>query len=71
MNAELIERLTLENSMRLALDRKELFLVYQPQQEIATGRVVGLEALLRPQMARCGFRPASHCCECFGRAIPP
>ena len=51
MNAQVLERLTLENSLRLALDRKELFLMYQPQIEIATGRITGLEALLR-----CGTR---------------
>ena len=42
-----MERLTLENGLRLALDRHEFFLVYQPQLEIATGRIVGVEALLR------------------------
>jgi diguanylate cyclase (GGDEF)-like protein/PAS domain S-box-containing protein len=49
MNAQAVERLTLENSLRLALGRGELFLVYQPQMEIATGRITGLEALLRWQ----------------------
>jgi EAL domain-containing protein (putative c-di-GMP-specific phosphodiesterase class I) len=39
----------LENSLRLALDKKELSLVYQPQMDIATGRIIGLEALLRWQ----------------------
>ncbi len=49
MNVHAVERLTLENNLRLALDKKELFLVYQPQMEIATGRITGLEALLRWQ----------------------
>ncbi|HEX4066114.1 MAG TPA: EAL domain-containing protein [Acidobacteriaceae bacterium] len=49
LKAERIERLTLENSLRGAVEREELFLIYQPQIEIATGRVVGLEALLRWQ----------------------
>jgi diguanylate cyclase (GGDEF)-like protein/PAS domain S-box-containing protein len=73
MNAELIERLTLENSMRLALDRKELFLVYQPQQEIATGRVVGLEALLRWQHPELGLVSPDkfiHVAEITGLIIP-
>jgi len=57
MNAQVVERLTLENGLRLALDRKELFLVYQPQIEIATGRIIGLEALLRWQHPELGLVP--------------
>ena len=57
MNAQAVERLTLENSLRLALDRKELFLVYQPQMDIATGRITGLEALLRWQHPELGLVP--------------
>ena len=57
MNAKAVERLTLENSLRLALDKKELFLVYQPQMEIATGRITGLEALLRWQHPELGLVP--------------
>jgi len=49
MNSQVMERLTLEHGWRLALDRNELFLVYQPQMEIATRRITGLEALLRWQ----------------------
>ena len=45
MNAQVVERLTLENSLRLALDKEELFLMYQPQMDIATGKIIGLEAL--------------------------
>ena len=57
MNAQVTERLTLESSLRLALDRKELFLVYQPQIEIATGTIIGLEALLRWQHPELGLVP--------------
>ncbi len=57
MNAQVVERLALESGMRLALDRKELFLVYQPQMEIATGRITGLEALLRWQHPELGLVP--------------
>lgn len=47
MNAEVTESLTLENSLRVALDREEFFLAYQPQVNIATGEITGMEALLR------------------------
>jgi diguanylate cyclase (GGDEF)-like protein/PAS domain S-box-containing protein len=57
MNAQVAERLTLENSLRLALDKQELFLMYQPQIEIATGRITGLEALLRWQHPELGLVP--------------
>ena len=57
MNAQAVERLALENGLRLALDRKELFLVYQPQMDIASGRITGLEALLRWQHPELGLVP--------------
>jgi diguanylate cyclase (GGDEF)-like protein/PAS domain S-box-containing protein len=57
MNAQAAERLTLESGLRLALDKKELFLVYQPQMEIATGRIIGLEVLLRWQHPELGLVP--------------
>jgi diguanylate cyclase (GGDEF)-like protein/PAS domain S-box-containing protein len=57
MNAQVVERLTLENSLRLALDKKELFLEYQPQMDIGTGRITGLEALLRWQHPELGLVP--------------
>lgn len=47
MNARAFERLTLENGLRKALERGELMLYYQPQVELKTGRISGMEALLR------------------------
>jgi len=47
MNARAIERLSLENQLRRALERDELVAVYQPKVDIVTGRVLGSEALLR------------------------
>jgi diguanylate cyclase (GGDEF)-like protein len=41
------ENLRLENELRHAIERRQLFLVYQPVFDIATGRVVGAEALVR------------------------
>lgn len=47
MNAGALERLSMENSLRAALDRRQLHLEYQPQVDLATGRVIGVEALMR------------------------
>ncbi|MBI2311399.1 MAG: EAL domain-containing protein [Betaproteobacteria bacterium] len=47
MNARVTEQLTLENKLRRALEREQFVLYYQPKIEIATGRVSGLEALIR------------------------
>jgi diguanylate cyclase (GGDEF)-like protein/PAS domain S-box-containing protein len=57
INALVMERLTLESSLRLALAKKELFLMYQPQMDIATGKIIGLEALLRWQHPDLGLVP--------------
>ncbi len=57
MNSRAVERLTLESSLRLALEQKELFLVYQPQWDVVTGQITGAEALLRWQHPRLGLVP--------------
>jgi diguanylate cyclase (GGDEF)-like protein/PAS domain S-box-containing protein len=59
MNVQVAARLNLENNLRLALEKKELFLMYQPQMDIATGRITGLEALLRWQSPELGLVPPS------------
>jgi diguanylate cyclase (GGDEF)-like protein len=41
------EKLTLKNSLRMALERDEFYLQFQPQIELSSGRVIGAEALLR------------------------
>jgi diguanylate cyclase (GGDEF)-like protein len=47
LNVRSLERLTLENALRRALERNELELYYQPKVAILTGHIVGAEALLR------------------------
>jgi diguanylate cyclase (GGDEF)-like protein/PAS domain S-box-containing protein len=42
-----VDRLALETSLRHALEQKQFQLHYQPQIDIVSGQVVGLEALLR------------------------
>ncbi|CAK0740081.1 diguanylate cyclase [Azospirillaceae bacterium] len=47
MNAEMVERLTLEEALRRALHNKEFSLYYQPKIDIHTGVLSGVEALIR------------------------
>jgi diguanylate cyclase (GGDEF)-like protein/PAS domain S-box-containing protein len=47
INAWVAERVSLENRLRTAVDNGELFFQYQPKLELATRRMVGVEALMR------------------------
>jgi|GEM_PF-1161470 len=47
LNDVVTERLSLENSLRLAIERNEFVLYYQPQVNIRTNKLIGVEALIR------------------------
>jgi diguanylate cyclase (GGDEF)-like protein/PAS domain S-box-containing protein len=49
MNAEAMAQLELESAVRKAVENEEFVLYYQPKVQIDSGRIVGLEALLRWQ----------------------
>jgi len=57
MNVEAQERLRMDKNLRLAVEMEEFFLEYQPQVEIATGRITGFEALIRWQHPELGLIP--------------
>ena len=57
MNAEVSHRLTLEMALRRALEHDEFVLHYQPKVNIKSGRIAGLEALLRWNRPQHGLVP--------------
>jgi diguanylate cyclase (GGDEF)-like protein len=57
LNTKLEQREELEVGLRHALVRDEFVLHYQPRIDLASGRLIGLEALLRWQHPRFGLLP--------------
>lgn len=51
------DRLSIQSALRRAIDRDELYLVYQPQFDLRTGSMVGVEALLRWTTSELGAVP--------------
>jgi diguanylate cyclase (GGDEF)-like protein/PAS domain S-box-containing protein len=55
MNTRIIERLALEKNLKRAIERNEFVLQYQPETNIASGRMIGAEALIRWQQPDSGL----------------
>jgi diguanylate cyclase (GGDEF)-like protein/PAS domain S-box-containing protein len=55
MDEEAVEHLLMRSGLRRALERGEFVLHYQPQIELGSGRVIGVEALLRWQHPEFGL----------------
>jgi len=57
MNAAALHRFTIESRLRGALERNEFTLDYQPQFDVSTGQISGMEALLRWTSDELGIVP--------------
>ena len=57
MNSAAVEKLKMESELRHALERNELLLHYQPKVDARSGRITGVEALMRWQHPERGLVP--------------
>jgi diguanylate cyclase (GGDEF)-like protein/PAS domain S-box-containing protein len=55
LNQRIIRRVALEHSLHQGLEHQEFYLHYQPQWDLQTGRLIGVEALLRWKSAEFGI----------------
>ena len=55
LNEKVVRRLSLEGDLRRALDNGEFYLCYQPQLDLVTRRMVGMETLIRWQHPQRGL----------------
>ncbi len=55
MNVHILKRVALESSLRHALEHNEFLLHYQPKVDIVSGRIIGMEALVRWQQPEQGL----------------
>ncbi len=54
MNAKVQEKLVLQDGLRRAIDHSEFLLLYQPQVDLHSGQIIGVEALIRWQHPELG-----------------
>lgn len=59
MQEQSFQKLLMENNLRRALENEELETYYQPQVDLITGKIVGLEVLLRWKHVALGSIPPS------------
>jgi diguanylate cyclase (GGDEF)-like protein/PAS domain S-box-containing protein len=57
LNTHSVQRLELESNLSNALNNREFVLYYQPKVDLGTGRITGLEALIRWVSPQLGFVP--------------
>ncbi|MDX1295571.1 MAG: diguanylate cyclase, partial [Sulfurimonadaceae bacterium] len=57
LNQMTTERMMIENALRHATERNEMYLAYQPKIDLHSGKAYGLEALLRWEHPKLGFVP--------------
>ena len=73
MNVRAVERQSIEESLRRALERQEFVLHYQPKVNLKTGAITGAEALIRwthPTRGRSLRRSSSPVAEDCGLILP-